>query len=240
MESGPSGGMIDTEPPKFIRSIPPPNTTHFNKKQITLFFDKYIFLKNSLNDIVVSPHQKIDPTIKAIGSKIIIELKDTLIRDMTYTFNFNNCIVDCNEENVLENFNFVFSTGDIVDSLIILGRVLNVETLKPVANAIVGISSDLSDMDFRKIDFLRVSRTNDNGYFQIKNLPPGIYRLFAIKDCVYKNFKFRLQNADFAFGNTLVVPSRYTNVNIDTTVVNGTEIINDNHSITNIIFFRKK
>lgn len=54
---------------------------------------------------------------------ILIQWEDTLKANTTYNFNFGNSIADNNEGNVLPYYNFVFSTGSIIDSLYISGNV---------------------------------------------------------------------------------------------------------------------
>lgn len=241
---GPSGGNYDRESPKFMKSIPPNNTIHFDKKRITLFFDKNIFLKNPFENVIISPLQKKYPSIKSIGKKIIIELKDTLYKNMTYTFDFNNVIVDYNEGNTLKDFNFAFSTGNVVDSLIISGYVLNAENLKPSPYITVGIYSNLSDTAFMNTPFLRVSRTDENGHFQIKNLAPGIYRIFALEDNMNKNFKLDFSKKTIAFGDTLIGLSYYhadnkkNMIKKNDSIIDRNDKINHNYFIHNNILLR--
>ena len=50
-----------------------------------------------------------------------MSLKDST----TYTFYFLDAIKDLNEGNVIENYQFVFSTGPVIDSLSVTGNVYN-------------------------------------------------------------------------------------------------------------------
>jgi uncharacterized protein (DUF2141 family) len=211
----PGGGDYDIAPPVFVESDPTPNTTHFHKNKITLVFNEYISLEKPSETVIITPPQKKMPEIKTVGKKITVELKDSLLPDATYTFDFTNGIVDNNEKNVLEGFNFAFSTGEVVDSLVISGILLNAENLEPMPNIMVGIHSEVADTAFTKLPFLRTSQTNERGRFSIRNVAPGAYRLFALGD-VNRNFKFDLPDENIAFFDSLIVPSFEPALRMDT------------------------
>ncbi|MDR2843693.1 MAG: Ig-like domain-containing protein [Candidatus Symbiothrix sp.] len=211
----PSGGDDDFTPPKFTGSEPAANALHINQKKISLFFNEYISIDKPAEKVIITPPQKKQPLIKAVGKKITVELKDSLILNTTYTFDFTNGIVDNNEKNALEGFSFAFSTGDVLDSLVISGLLLDAETLEPIPNTLVGIHSDLSDTAFTTLPFLRTSQTNETGHFWIRNVAPGTYRLFALNDA-NRNFKLDAPFEALAFYDSLIVPSFEPAVRQDT------------------------
>ena len=53
-----------------------------------------------------------------------IKFNETLLPNTTYKLAFGNAISDLNESNVLQNFEYIFSTGSTIDSLKISGQVL--------------------------------------------------------------------------------------------------------------------
>lgn len=95
-----------------------------------------------MNKVVVSPAQKNIPSITANGKKITVDLRDTMIPDMTYTIDFSDAIQDLNESNELDGFSFAFSTGDSIDSLQISGMVFEAHTLEPAQGMLVGVYSN--------------------------------------------------------------------------------------------------
>jgi uncharacterized protein (DUF2141 family) len=137
---------------------------------------------------------------------VTVELKDTLQANTTYTIDFTSSIADNNEKNVLENFTFAFSTGDVIDSLEIAGHLLGADNLEPMAGVTVGLHSNLHDTAFVKEAFIRTSRTNDRGRFVIRNITPGAYRLFALND-KNRDYRFDQPGEDIAFHDSLIVPS---------------------------------
>lgn len=211
----PGGGDYDTTPPQFVRSDPEPNTTNFNKNKISVWFDEYIKLTNPSEKVIITPPQLKIPVIKAVGRNISVELKDSLIPNTTYTFDFTDGIIDNNENNALEGFSFAFSTGDVVDTLEISGILLNAENLEPMPKITIGIHSDLSDTAFNTKPFVRISQTNDRGKFSIKNIAPGSYRLFALQD-LNRDFKFDNPTEAIAFHDSLIIPSFEPAIRTDT------------------------
>lgn len=211
----PTGGSFDTLPPVLVRSKPEPNATRFNESKIELFFDEYITLKDPSKSVIITPPQNKMPKISALGKKVMVELKDSLINNMTYTFDFTNGIADNNEGNAIEGFTFAFSTGDVVDSLVIAGTVLNAETLEPMPNIMVGLHSNLEDSAFTTIPFLRTSVTNDRGQFWIRNVAPGTYKIYALND-LKRSYKFNQFNEDIAFNDSLITPGFVPAIRMDT------------------------
>lgn len=201
----PSGGAKDVDPPVFVGSNPAPNSTNFQKSNIELQFNEYIVLKDQSTKVVISPAQKENPSIRANGKKINIELRDSLIPNTTYSIDFSDAIQDNNEGNPLQNFSFAFATGDTIDTLQISGIVLNARDLEPQKEFFVGIHSCLDDSAFTTLPFERIARTNELGQFTIRNIKPGRYHIFALNDAD-RNYKFA-RSEDLAFLDEIIVPS---------------------------------
>lgn len=202
----PNGGPYDEQPPRFVSSTPAPNQTDYKGKKVEILFDELIQIDKPSENVIITPPQMEMPVIRSAGRKVVIELKDTLKPNTTYTIDFTNSIADNNEKNVFENFSFAFSTGDVIDTLEVSGTVLNAENLEPMKGIMVGLHSNLADSAFVSLPFDRTSRTNDKGQFTIRNIAPGTYRLFALND-VNRDYKFDQPGEEIAFLDTLIVPS---------------------------------
>lgn len=201
----PEGGPRDQDPPVFVGSNPKPNALNVKGNKLEITFDEIITLKDQSTKVVVSPVQKENPTIRALGRKVTVEFRDTLKPNTTYSVDFADAIQDNNEGNPLENFAIAFSTGDSIDSLAISGMVLRACDLEPMQKIIVGIHSNLDDSAFTTTPFTRISRTNSYGQFTIRNLKPGRYKVYALND-LDRNYKFS-RNEDAAFLDEVIVPS---------------------------------
>ena len=203
----PNGGPYDEDPPKFVGSKPEMNQLNFTGKRIEVFFDEYVSIENPSENVIVTPPQKQNPSITAVGKRILVELKDTLIENTTYTIDFTGSISDNNEKNVIENFSFAFSTGDVLDTLCISGILVNAEDLEPVQKMLVGIHNNLSDTAFTTTPFLRTSKTDERGRFTISNVAPGSYSVFALED-KNRNYSYDKSNDEsLAFLDSIVVPT---------------------------------
>jgi uncharacterized protein (DUF2141 family) len=216
----PTGGDYDITPPAVVKTSPAPDATNYLRPKIELFFNEYISIEKPAEKVIITPPQKKQPVIRAIGKKISVELKDTLIENTTYTFDFTNGIVDNNEKNPIDGYAFAFSTGAVVDTLMVSGVLLDATNLEPLPNIMVGLHNNLSDTAFTTIPFLRTSMTNDRGQFKIRNVAPGTYRLFALKDA-NKNFFYDPPAEEIAFLDSLITPTFEPAVRWDTTWVDS-------------------
>lgn len=203
--AAPNGGPYDELPPRFVSSTPAPNQTNYRGQKVEILFDELIQVEKPTENVIVTPPQLNMPIIRASGKKVVVELKDSLKENTTYTIDFTNSISDNNEKNVLENFSFAFSTGDVIDTLEVSGILLNAENLEPMPGIVVGLHSNLADSAFVKTPFLRTSKTNDKGEFTIRNIAEGTYRIYALND-VNRDFKFDQPGEDIAFNDSLIVP----------------------------------
>jgi len=204
--SAPTGGAIDSLPPRLIKASPPENTVRFTGSKVTLSFNEYIDLQEAQANVIISPLQKKIPTIAGNLKSISIKFKDTLLPNTTYSINFGNAIKDVHEGNVLKNFTYVFSTGNTIDSLSLKGRVILAETGKPDSTMMVMLYRNTNDTAVLKLKPDYIARLDGNGAFSIKYLPGTDFRIYALKDGdggkTY-NSKTEL----FAFTDELVNPS---------------------------------
>ncbi len=197
----PTGGPKDVTPPVLLRTEPENLSTNFDSKKIRLYFDEYIKLQDVQNQMIVSPPLKNIPEIKPLGgpSKFIeITLKDTLRENTTYTINFGQSIVDNNEGNPNSFLTYVFSTGDVIDSLSLSGVVKDAFNRDPdefVSVMLYEIDSIYNDSTVYKYPPNYLANTGDSvPFFQLRNLKAGKYKIFAVKDAG-RNYVFD-QRAD--------------------------------------------
>ena len=172
------------------------------QKKIQITFDEYIVLDNVNQELIVSPPMVELPEVKLRKKTLIIEFEEELKENTTYTFNFGNAIKDLHEGNKLQNFEYVFSTGDILDSLSVKGTLRYAETLKkPEESFSIMLYSDLRDsVPLTEIP-MYVGRSDDSGVFSVNNLRPDEYKVFALKDG-NNNFLFDLPSEEIAFLDT--------------------------------------
>ena len=219
----PEGGDYDETPPRFVSSTPAPGALNNNRKRISIEFDEFIKLEKPGEKIVISPPQVQQPEIKSNGKKVVINLKDSLKPNTTYTIDFSDAIQDNNEGNPLPDFGFTFSTGTALDSMVVSGTVLNAANLEPVKGMLVGMHSDLADSAFTTKPFERVGRTDSRGRFTIRGVAPGEYRIYGLQDAD-QNFYYSQPSEILAFEDSLIIPSMDERIRFDTLWVDSLTI----------------
>jgi uncharacterized protein (DUF2141 family) len=194
----PSGGSYDRKPPRVVRYRPDSATLGFKSRSIEITFDEYVQLQELNNQLLISPPLEYTPdiTIKKKTLYIVLDKKEVLKPNTTYSISFGNAVKDIRESNALENFRYIFSTGTFIDSLSLGGSVQNAFDHKTEKNLLVMLYSDLSDSAVYKAIPDYFGKTNDVGAFKINNIRQGKYRVVALKDN-NSNYKY---NDDEAFG----------------------------------------
>lgn len=185
VQKAPLGGKKDIEPPKIDSLKSTLNfQTNFSEEKIILKFDEFVQLKNAFEQVVYSPPLKIKPEIVQRGKKITLNFsqEDTLRANTTYTINFGDAIQDLNESNILNNFRFVFSTGDVIDSLEISGNVIDDDLKKPAEEVLVLLYDILEDSIIYKEQPYYFAKTDKNGQFRIQNLRSDTFKVIVLKD----------------------------------------------------------
>ncbi|MCD6332873.1 MAG: Ig-like domain-containing protein [Bacteroidales bacterium] len=199
------GGPKDETPPKVVISEPPNYSTGITTNSFKITFDEYFVLKNAREKLVVSPPMKERPELKIKGKTLYIKILDSLQPDRTYALNFGDALVDLNENNPLDNFQFVFSTGNEIDSLEVSGRVVNASDTTPGAGVAVMLYARNED-SLPMIELpVYLAKTDKEGKFTIRNIAEGDYKIFALKDA-NSNFLFDQPAEPVAFLDSLMHP----------------------------------
>lgn len=178
----PKGGPKDSIPPNVLEETPPNLTRNFDAEKIVIEFDEFIKLSNPFKEISVSPDldQPINPRVRR--KNIEITLPDSLEENTTYTINFGKAIGDFNEGNPLLNYSYVFSTGDIIDSLSVSGKVINALTKEAEKEITVMLIPSRQDSIFGKRKANIFTLTDTAGNFRLQNLREDVYRIYALRE----------------------------------------------------------
>ncbi|MBR5019392.1 MAG: Ig-like domain-containing protein [Bacteroidales bacterium] len=204
--TAPGGGPKDTLPPVLLKITPGPGQTGFPQTEgkITLLFNEYTVVKNA-GDILLSPPTRHKPTAKVKGKNIVVTLPDTLREDQTYTLDFGQALADNNEGNLAPRMVYPFSTGETIDSLYFTGSVLGCKTLTPVKNMLVAAYLDPSDSACFKTMPDAVVKTDDWGFFVLRNLRDTTYSLYVYTDTDL-DFKYNPDEDEIGFLDSLYRP----------------------------------
>ncbi len=206
----PTGGIKDSLPPVLVKATPLIGSKNVSANRISLEFDEYIDVTDITNNLLVSPLQNKTPTIIINPKSITFKFRDTLLPNTTYNINFGDAIKDINENNILKNFSYVFSTGNRIDSLSLAGTVVMAETGLADSTLQVLLYRNTADSAVQKKRPDYIARLNGEGKFSFKNLPSDNFKLYALKDGDgSKNYNGKTEI--FAFTNEIVNPSAEEN-----------------------------
>lgn len=213
----PTGGAKDRQAPKMLSEKPKNFTLNFSAKEIDIEFDEFIKLSNEFKEISISPSVNKLPIFKVRKNILNIKFQDSLERNTTYTINFGKAIIDYNEGNILKNYSYIFSTGNIIDSLTISGTVVQSLTKKPEVEIPVFIIPINQDSIFTKKPANIFTLTDSLGNFTLRNIKADTYRIYALKevgggDRVYNSF-----NEEIAFqADSIVLTKNVSGIKLQT------------------------
>jgi hypothetical protein len=194
----PSGGPRDKEIPVITESDPLNGTVNFEGNEISISFNEFVVLDKINEKFMVSPPMKNKPKVFTRGKDVRIQFEDKLKDSTTYTFYFQDAIRDLNEGNAINNYQFVISTGPVIDSLSVTGNVSNSISLDPPESTLLLLYTQMADSFVVKHLPDYITRAELNGEFRIDNVRQGGYRLYALNDADNsKNFNNR--DEEFAF-----------------------------------------
>ena len=205
-QTPPSGGPKDTIPPVIEEIYPVIGQINVprHKTQLKIEFNEYVQVKDP-KSLYLSPPLEKAPKYKMKGKSVIIYFERDLDSCKTYTLDLTNAIGDNNEGNMFPGFTLVFSTGDKIDSMMVTGIVQDCNSLKPLKGATVMLYKDHADSAlFLKRPDAAV-KTDEWGFFCLRNIQDTVYRMYAIID-ENNNNKYDPETEKVAFIDTLIKP----------------------------------
>ena len=205
-QTPPSGGPKDTIPPVIEEIYPVLGQTNVptHKTQLKIEFNEYVQVKDP-KSLFLSPPLEKAPKYKMKGKSVIVYFESDLDSSRTYTLDLTNAIGDNNEGNMFPGFTLVFSTGDRIDSMMVTGIVQDCNSLKPLKGATVLMYKDHADSAvFLKRPDAAV-KTDEWGFFSIRNIQDTLYRMYALID-ENNNNMYEPESEKIAFIDSLVKP----------------------------------
>jgi len=202
----PSGGPKDTIPPVITEIYPALGAVNIptQKTKLVMKFNEYVTIKDA-KSIFLSPPLEKAPKYKLKGKGVVISFEGDLDSNRTYTLDVTNAIADNNEGNMFPGFTLVFSTGSEIDSMMVTGLVQDCNKLEPLKGATVMLYKDHADSAiFLKRPDAAV-KTDQWGFFCLRNIQDTLYRMYAIID-ENNNNKYDPDAEKVAFIDTLIRP----------------------------------
>lgn len=205
----PGGGPRDSLPPVPVHATPKDSALNIHEQKISIVFDEYIELKSASEKVLISPYPKNPPTFESKLRTLTIRLKDSLLPNTTYSIDFGDAIVDLNEGNPLKNFRYTFSTGAVIDSNELTGRIILAETGKTDSTMFAVLYNRQEDSTVAKQAPMYVARVDSKGNFRFTNLPAGNFYVYALKE-EDGDKKYNQPTEQFAFLDSPVLISNGT------------------------------
>lgn len=206
----PTGGPRDTIPPEILKTHPAQGalSVPVHGTNLVFTFNEYVVVKNP-KAIYLSPPQAKSPRFKLKGKNLVVYFEEDLLPNTTYTLDLTGAVTDNNEGNSFPGHTLVFSTGTSLDSLMTTGTVQDCRNLMPIKDATVMLYKDASDSAvFLQRPDASV-RTDDWGYFCLRNIQDTVFRMYALVDANgnnrYDPDEDRIAFLDNSFRPTTVV-----------------------------------
>lgn len=199
----PTGGPKDINPPQLLEIKPNNEIKNFDRLDVTFIFDELIQINDKKN-IFFSPYHKDALKLDVKMNKLIVSFEKELSANTTYYMNLDEVIKDVNEGNIVKNLDYLFSTGNTIDTLTISGFVNDAKTSKPLDGIWVGLYKNDKDSIVHNETPEYIVRSNKAGEFSFLNLAKDTFYIYAIEDFDY-NLKFTLPNEKVGFYHKKVV-----------------------------------
>ena len=192
-----TGGEKDTIPPVLINSFPPQKALNVNTKEFSFLFDEVINTEEIKNKLIISPYSDVKYEVDTKKNNLTLSFDSAFEKNRTYIFNFADGIKDITEGNEAKSLKYVFSTGSVLDSLVLFGEIkdpLTNESRKEVLVALYDSNDSLGLFTDKPLYF---DYTNDSGFYKIENIRAGEYSIYAFND---KNTTFKAESDKEAYG----------------------------------------
>lgn len=180
----PEGGKKDTTPPRILSIQPPNQTVSFSGSEIIITFSEPIKVATSDKAIHLMPEVKGETKLKTQNRKLILEFLEPLPKNVTYKISFGE-VKDLTEGNVMDSvFNYAFSTGEILDSGKVVGKIINSYENKAEPGFFIGLYSkdSIKEYNFLFKEPKYYTFSNKSGVFDFTNLPCDSFYIFGFKD----------------------------------------------------------
>lgn len=204
-QEAPAGGPEDKLPPRIAAIAPAPRTVNLEPSlNVKILFDEWINSSIPKNAVTISPPIEKKMIFEVNGEELLITSRSVLDSNTTYTLTIASGIKDLRGNSVAKPFQLVFSTGPIIDSLSILGRMMvSPEMLKKKEYPSIGLflmgnereskkylkqykDSTLVGLDtiprLTKEPPLFITQADSNGWFSLGGLRAGRYQVVAFVD----------------------------------------------------------
>ncbi|MCB0837616.1 MAG: Ig-like domain-containing protein [Bacteroidetes bacterium] len=183
--ASPQGGARDEEPPTVAKTSPPNQSLNFSGDEVKFIFSEAIKPPQFDKEIFVSPFIKRPKVIRSDNAKrITIKFAEDLRPKTTYVITLTG-IKDNTESNEMEEtYTLAFSTGDVLDSMEMKGKIIS----PVIGKGVKDMTVMLFDADSIKNNNLKnkrpayITKSDEGGNFEFKYLRNTPYKVYGVAD----------------------------------------------------------
>lgn len=190
-----TGGARDETAPKTVANSQKPHqgATNFTGNELNVTFDEYIILNDPNATVTMNPAAG-KVSVTSTKKNVKISWSEPLQPNTTYIIQLDGTIQDLNEKNDTIH-QFVFSTGNEIDTLKLKGKLFDANSGKPLDQYTIGLypktGNPLNDK------YAYAVQSDKVGNFQFSYLKQEEFQLFAFLDA-NKDRKYTIGEA-YAF-----------------------------------------
>jgi hypothetical protein len=190
----PGGGEVDTIPPKIIEVFPQDRAINYNLDYIELFFSEYVDKRSVQEAIFISPPIPKGVKYEWSGKSLSVFFNDTLKTNTTYTITVGAEVQDLNNRNkMVEPFTFSFSTGSVIDTGSISGKIFDDDPSGIMVFAFYN-KDTVANPILQKPEY--ISQVGKNGKYFLPGLSEGKYNVYAFRD-KYQDLYYKRNEDEF-------------------------------------------
>ena len=183
----PSGGEVDHTPPEIISISPALGATDVSVAAggtIEVIFDEYVNVRGLGAQLLVSPPLSKPIEWRMRGKTVTFTWLEPLMDNVTYVFQFGDAVIDLHEGNPTDDFIHAFSTGVDLDTLSLSGTVVDAFTGSAMTKVRIFLFDSEATVDSieKGLKPQFIGTTDEQGFFTIRYLPVGNYRVMAVDD----------------------------------------------------------
>lgn len=179
VQSQPQGGAKDEQPPVIQEMVPEMGALNFSGKKAVVVFDEYIEAPKLRGAMKSTPELE-ELAFEVQGKRLELNWSKSqeLEPNTTYRIDLGDAVQDLNERNPYKHLQFVWSTGDYIDSLRLDGQIIGAPAalLEKLTVALIDVQTD-STLNAR----FKTSPNKDGG-FSFTYLPVDTFHILAFED----------------------------------------------------------
>lgn len=183
--ASPMGGPKDEVPPEVVKTIPANQTLNFSGDEVKIYFSEPIRPAAFDKEIFISPFMKRPKIIRSDNAKrITIKFAEDLRPQTTYVITLTEIKDNTEGNSIKESFTLAFSTGDVLDSMELKGKVIGPDPTKPVKDMILMIfdADSIKNNDFKKKRPAYLTKATEAGDFEFKYLRDARFKILGVVD----------------------------------------------------------